>query len=171
MLTRASTAVVPVAITSVLSKTPSHIRNRHVRAPKSASAASRQLGTEPMPRGFKILLPFASWPTEDQKRWEATFKSGDRFDESCRGAHLAPATRKARKESYGRFLGFLSANHHDLMTLAPEARFNPRILAEYVSWRRRSCGDMSIAIDLGHLRGALNLICPDADWSWLLTIT
>jgi hypothetical protein len=30
---------------------------------------------------------------------------------------------------------------------------------------------VSISIDLNHLRGALKLICPSVDWSWLLTIT
>jgi integrase len=43
-------------------------------------------------------------------------------------------------------------------------------VAEYVAWRRRSCGDTTIAIDLSHLRQALRLICPDTDWSWLLPI-
>lgn len=124
-----------------------------------------------MPRGFKMMLPFANWPVEDQNRWETAFKSGDRFDESCRGTHLAASTRQARQESYGRFLGFLSANHYDLMTVPPEARIDRPVMAEYVSWRRRSCGDISVAIDLGFLRGALQLICPDTDWAWLLTIT
>ncbi len=124
-----------------------------------------------MPRGFKIMLPFASWPVEDQNRWETAFKSGDRFDESGRGAHLAASTRQARRESYGRFLAFLAASHHELMTLPPDARIDLNVAAEYVSWRRRSCGDISIAADLGHLRGALKLICADTDLSWLLTIT
>ena len=117
------------------------------------------------------MLPFASWPAEDQNRWEAAFKSGDRFDESGRGAHLAPSTRKARQGSYGRFLRFLSANHHHLLSLPPEERIDPRLVAEYVSWRRTLCGDISIAIDLGFLCGALQFICPDTDFSWLLTIT
>jgi site-specific recombinase XerD len=30
---------------------------------------------------------------------------------------------------------------------------------------------VTVAIDLDHLRGALKLICPGVDWSWLLTIT
>jgi integrase/recombinase XerD len=34
-----------------------------------------------------------------------------------------------------------------------------------------SCGDVSVAIDLDHLRSALKLICPGVNWSWLLTIT
>jgi integrase/recombinase XerD len=124
-----------------------------------------------MPRGFKLMLPFANWPTEDRNRWEAAFKSGDRFDESGRGVHLAASTRQRLRESYGRFLRFLSANHPDLIILPPEARINQSLVGEYASWRRSSCGDMSVAIDLGNLRSALKLICPDTDWSWLLPIT
>jgi hypothetical protein len=57
------------------------------------------------------------------------------------------------------------------MHLPPDARIDRLVVADYVAWRRKSCGDMTVAIDLDHLRGALRLICPDADWSWLLTIT
>ena len=114
-----------------------------------------------MPRGFKLMLPFAKWPADDQNRWEAAFESSDRFDESGGGTHLAATTRQARQESYGRYLRFLSANHDDLLALPPEARIDQRLVAEYVSWRRTSCGEMSIAIDLGFLRGALQLICPE----------
>ena len=64
-----------------------------------------------MPRGSKLMLSFASWPAEDQRRWEAAFETGDRFDESGRGAHLASPTRRARRESYGRYLAFISATH------------------------------------------------------------
>ena len=123
-----------------------------------------------MPRGYKLMLSFADWPAEDQRRWEAAFTIADRFDESSCGAHLAPATRKARRESYGRFLGFISAIHPNRLTAPPEARIDRSIVAEYVSWRRRSGEVMSLAADLGHLRDALKLICPNTDWSWLLTI-
>ena len=70
-----------------------------------------------MPRRCKIMLPFEDWPAEDQLRWEAAFKIADRFDDSSNGAHLAPATRKTRRESYGRFLGFISAIHPTLLML------------------------------------------------------
>jgi hypothetical protein len=104
----------------------------------------------------------------DRERWAAAFRAGDRFDESGCGAHLAMTTRQARQESYGRFLGFLSTNHPDLMSVRPEARIDQSIVAEFVAWR--SCSNISIAVDLYHLRGALKLICSDMDWSWLLTI-
>jgi hypothetical protein len=124
-----------------------------------------------MSRVSKPMLRFAQWPAEDQKRWEAAFKSGDRFDDSGRGAHLAASTRQARRESYGRFLRFIAANHRDLLVRPPDERIDRGIVAEYVAWRRRSCGDVTAAIDLDHLRGSLKLICPDTEWSWLLTIT
>ena len=33
-----------------------------------------------------------------------------------------------------------------------------------------SCGDISLAADLGSLCGTLKLLCPDADWTWLRSI-
>jgi integrase/recombinase XerD len=123
-----------------------------------------------MPRGTKLMLSFADWPAEDQGRWEGAFKTADRFDESGPGAHLASTTRQARRESYGRFLAFISAIHPDRLTIPPEARIDRSTVAEYVEWRRRLSGDTTIVIDLDPLRGALMLICPETDWSWLLTV-
>jgi integrase/recombinase XerD len=116
------------------------------------------------------MLPFSHWPIEDRCRWEAAFRSGDLFDENGAGARLAAATRQLRLESNGRFLGFLSAKHPKLMALPPEERIDRRIAAEYVDWRRRSCGGISLAADLGSLCGTLKLLCPNTDWSWLQSI-
>jgi hypothetical protein len=116
------------------------------------------------------MLPFAHWPIEDQRRWEAAFQSGDLFDEKGLGTRLAAATRQLRLESHGRFLGFLSAKHPKLLKRPPEARIDRRILAEYVAWRRRSCGDTSLAADLCSLGGTLKLLCPNNDWTWLKSI-
>jgi integrase/recombinase XerD len=123
-----------------------------------------------MPARRKLMLPFTRWPIEDRRRWDAAFQSGDLFDESGPGSRLAPATRQLRLESFGRFLGFLSAKHPKFMARSPEKRIDRRVVAEYVAWRRRSCGDVSLAADLGSLRGTLKLICPDTDWSWVQSI-
>jgi integrase/recombinase XerD len=124
-----------------------------------------------MARASRIYLPFDSWPAEDKARWQAAFKAGDRFDGSGPGSHLAQATRRNLWISYARFLGFISANRQDLLELIPAARIDPLIVAEYVAWRRRSCGYGMVAVDLDGLRGALRLICPGVDWSWLLTLS
>ena len=124
-----------------------------------------------MPRKPRIYLPFDSWPPEDQARWQAAFKAGDRFDGNGPGAHLAESTRQNRWISYARFLAFISADRPDLLKLRPEARVDPSILDDYVAWRRRSCGYGMVAVDLDCLRSALRLICPGLDWPWLLTLT
>ena len=124
-----------------------------------------------MPRGTKIMRSFADWPAEDQERWNHAFKPADRFEETSLGAHLAPATRKARRESYGRFLGFIAAFYPGRLARPPDTRIDRATLAEYVAWRSRSSEKSALVCDLRALRDGLKLICPDADWSWLLGIT
>src|SRR5712671_7094676 len=117
-----------------------------------------------------LELRFDHWPPEDRRRWEAAFENGDRFDEGGRGAHLAATTQCVLKGSYARFLTFISECHRDRLGLLPEQRIDRPIIVEYVAWRRRARPQIVLAVDLHHLRLALRLICPDRDWSWLLTI-
>ena len=124
-----------------------------------------------MARASRLMLAFTLWPIRDRTRWEAAFKSVDRFDEGGHGAHLAASTRQVLQESYGRFLGFLSSDHPDRLAHAPKQRINRELVAAYVAWRRPSCSDRSIAFDLDHLRQAYKLVCPASDWSWLRLIT
>jgi integrase/recombinase XerD len=124
-----------------------------------------------MARRSRIYLPLESWPAEDRARWQAAFRTGDRFDGSGPGAHLAESTRRNLWISYARFLGFISAHRKDLLELRPEARVDRIVVAEYVAWRKRSCGDAMVAVDLDGLRGALRLMCPGVNWSWLLTLS
>jgi integrase/recombinase XerD len=124
-----------------------------------------------MPRKPRIYLPFDSWPAEDQARWQAAFAEGDRFEGRGPGSHLAEATRWNLRISYARFLRFISTNCPHLLELRPEARIDRVVVAKYVAWRRRSCGDAMAAVSLDNLGGALRLICPGTDWSWLLTLS
>lgn len=119
----------------------------------------------------RLEIPFSDWPIEDRRRWEEAFRAGDRFDESGPGAHLADATQRVLKASYARFLSFLMACDRDQLAKAPGERINRQVLADYLAWRRKRRRDLALITELNHLRGALRLICPDADRSWLLMIT
>ena len=99
-----------------------------------------------MARKSSLYLPIKSWPAEDQWRWQAAFRVGDRFDGGGPGSHLAHATRQNLTEGYGRFLRFITTNRSDLLDLMPDQRVDPRTVADYVGWRRRSRGDATIAI-------------------------
>jgi integrase/recombinase XerD len=125
-----------------------------------------------MTRAPKMQLSYSDWPEEDRSHWDHANKSGaSPFDDCGSAAHLADPTRRALRGSYGRFLGFVSSNQSPLLGCPPEARLNREIITNYVAFRRQSCSESGIAIDLHHLRLALVVICPATDWSWLKAIT
>jgi integrase len=123
-----------------------------------------------MPRVSKLQLAFANWPDEDRRRWDEAFRPGDLFDENRRGAHLSPATRNALRASYAQYLRFVAENYPELLRKPPELRIDRTKLTEYVGLLRRTNRDVSIVTILHHLRLTLRLICPNEDWSWLLTV-
>ena len=123
-----------------------------------------------MSRVAKLKLPFAHWPAEDQRLWTAAFEPGDLFDGSGPGAHLAPATREMLLERYAHFLRFISVKHRKLLIRPANERIDRRIVAEFVAWRRKSCSDMTVSLELRCLCEALALICPIMDFSWLYVV-
>ena len=119
----------------------------------------------------KKQLRYDNWPLEDQRCWEAAFKSGDFLDEADAGALLAEPTRVDLKAAYSRFLGFLVTYSPDLLGMPTAARVDRETIAKYVEHLRQSRADTSIAIELHHLRLALRIICQTTEWGWLLIIT
>src|SRR6185312_598469 len=112
-------------------------------------------------------LPFAEWPEKIQQCWDAAFFTGDFLDENGPGADLAPATRASLKSACGRFLRFLH-NEAPVSAEAVAGAIHPAALARYAEYKRDTCSDGSVAIELHHLRLALRLIYPALDLGWLL---
>jgi len=124
-----------------------------------------------MRRASNLYLPYPEWPQHDRTLWEAAFKAGtDRFDDCGAAAHLAESTREGLQHGYAKFLAFLSAHHPNLLARAPATRLNREIIEAYVRWQPASCRATTIVNYLHKLRDTLRFICPDEDWSWLLTI-
>src|SRR6266436_7868108 len=124
----------------------------------------------PMSRSPQIQVPLTDWPEEDRYGWNAAFKAGDPFDDCGPAAQLADRTGQGLYYRYGCFLGFLMAQHPDVLALPPTERLSPSIIAQYVASRRQSCSERTVAGDLRTLRAVLRFICPTSDWSWLLAI-
>jgi integrase len=119
----------------------------------------------------KKQLRYDDWPIDEQHCWEAAFRRGEFLDEAGAGAHLAEATRAALKAAYSRFLGFLVRQYPERLDTLAAARVDRETIVKYVEHLRQSRADASIVIELHHLRFALRLICQNAKWEWLLTIT
>lgn len=124
-----------------------------------------------MQKATSLYLPYADWPENDRRRWDAAFKVGvTRFDDCGPAAHLAEPTRLTLLADYARFLAFLSAHDAGLLGRTPASRIDRKIIESYVRWQPASCGGVTIARILQSLRTTLRYICPDEDWSWISTI-
>ena len=118
----------------------------------------------------KKHLHFSAWPAEDRALWAAAFQDGDHFDEECRAAHMAAATKIGLRSAYARYLGCLTSEDPERLCVSVEARPDRDSIRAYVKHLRQSCRDTSVASTLHKLRLALGLMCPERDWSWLKII-
>lgn len=118
----------------------------------------------------KKHLHFSAWPAEDRALWAAAFQDGDHFDEECRAAHMAAATKIGLRSAYARYLGYLTSQDRERLCVSVEARPDRDSIRAYVKHLRQSCRDTSVASTLHKLRLALGLMCPERDWSWLKII-
>ena len=81
-------------------------------------------------------------PSWIKQLWEAAFRYTGRSVGECGPAsHLAEATRRAMRSSYGIWLRFLSAKHPERLAGSPSERIDRELSRRYVAWRRRTCGD------------------------------
>ena len=122
-------------------------------------------------RRTRVALRVEHWPDEDRAGWEAAFHHGDIFAEGGDGAHLAAATRKARADAYGRWLGFLLKHEPEALTQVAEDRVTRERIICYCELLAETNSPLSIASSLMHLRLALRILTPPSkDWFWVLTI-
>jgi integrase/recombinase XerD len=125
-----------------------------------------------MRRGARLYLPKADWPKVDQALLHAACKLGtDPFDDCGPAAHLAQRTRSQLEYAYGKYLLFVSDRHPDLLKRPPGERINRNTIADYIKWQPTSCGGVTLGNYIYHLWMILRYICPDENWSWLLTIS
>jgi integrase len=103
--------------------------------------------------------------------WDAALRTPDNpFEESGAASHLAQATRRSLRSSYGIWLGFLSAKHPALFIHSPSERLDRELGMEYLAWRGQTCGARALAADLNRLRLAITYLCPGSDLSWLQSV-
>jgi integrase len=121
-------------------------------------------------RSLRVSLRVEEWPAADQSLWSALFTTGDLFDEVGLGAHLSRSYRTALANVYGRWLGFLVRTEPSALAEPLHTRVTrERIMAFAYHLAETNIG-RSVADQLRALRGALRLMTPAEDWTWLLTI-
>ena len=117
-----------------------------------------------------MSLRLEHWPALDQEAWRALFTTGDVFDESGPGAHLASRSRISLENTYGRWLGFLARAEPNGLDEALEARVTRERIMAFAQHLAETNLARTVAGQLRSLRGALRLLAAAQDWAWLLTI-
>jgi integrase len=115
-----------------------------------------------------LVMPVEAWPSKD---WEAWRAGTDRLPGLHRQRYadtLAPRSVKAAEQSYGRLVAILAQHGRLDPDIGPAERVTVEA-AELLFDELRAAGncDNTIKGRLFHLRTALRLMAPKADFDWI----
>jgi integrase len=113
-------------------------------------------------------LPENRWPAADREAFAAAFLSGDIFEDTGGpGQHLAEASRRTIRSSYGRWLGYLHRFHPDDLGRPPADRITRDRVRDYRGHLQSEVRFTSVGMAAQNLCYAARLIAPERDWEWL----
>jgi hypothetical protein len=111
-------------------------------------------------RRLRVSLRVEHWPAADLAAWRALFTTGDVFDESGPGAHLASRSRTSLENTYGRWLGFVARAEPNGLDEALEDRVTRERIMAFAQHLAETNLARTVAGQLRSLRGALRLWPP-----------
>src|SRR3712207_9370153 len=112
-------------------------------------------------RRLRVSLRVGDWPAADRAAWSALFTTGNLFDETGPGAHLASRTRTSLENAYGRWLGFLARAEPEALGEAPGARVTRARVTFFAQHLAETNIGRSVAGRLRHLRDALRYLAQE----------
>jgi hypothetical protein len=115
-----------------------------------------------------LHLPEPDWPEADRAAFASAFdRPRDVFDAEGSGSLLKPRTKAALCFAYRRWLGWISADHPDLLEEASERRATSQTVKAFVVHLRQTCSPRTVASQVDKLYDALRYMYPARDWTWL----
>jgi integrase/recombinase XerD len=120
----------------------------------------------PQPR---LHLPFANWPAADRHLWQDATRNDDPFSNGP-GARLTKSTLHRLWMGWRRFLGFLAITDEAALQIAPAERVTVARVRRFADHLRETNTPYSVACQIDALYGAVRLMAPENDWSWLRAI-
>jgi integrase len=116
-------------------------------------------------------LPVKDWPAADINAFNTAYEPGDTFDETGGpGAHHSEGWRRIVRTGYRRWLGFLKEYFPADLLQPPAERVTLARVRAFVEQLSSEVKPSSVAIAVGTLYAAAQLIAPDTDWRWLASI-
>ena len=121
----------------------------------------------PIKAGNRLGMPVGAWPQMDQIAWAAAFAPPGLLDDRPNGSDLRLSTRVAHETCYARWLVFLRDSEPEALDLPPAARATRDRIRAYVHMLLEELAVLTVYGYVARLKRALQLLCPDNDWSWM----
>ena len=118
-------------------------------------------------RRRRASLPFPAWPDDDRFIWRTLFASASPLDSGGPLSHWSVTTSRFAMASYACWLGFCKRKRKSLLSLAPDARVRPDIVALYISELQARTSPVTTALRIDRLWAIARAIAPERDWRWL----
>jgi integrase len=113
-----------------------------------------------------LHLPFDQWPKTDRRLWTSATAQDDPFADAP-GARLAKTTLHSRWMAWRRFLGFLTVMEPEALHVAPAQRVTIDRVRKYARHLGETNTPYSVACQVDALYGAVRILLPKRDWTWL----
>lgn len=138
---------------------------------KSTRAATTRVSKRcRIPVAVEMVLPVSAWPAIDRQLWESGTAppGGLRRSRGRYAASLTPCSVRLAAKGYGRFLAIQAANGQLNPDLGPSARVTLESVADFFDALQGAGNvDNTVKGRLFHLRMALRVMVPDADFDWI----
>ena len=124
----------------------------------------------PTQPGTRLGMPVSVWPQADQTAWSAAFVPPGLLDDRPNGSGLRLPTRNALETCYARWLAWLKEVEPEALALPPEVRATRERVRAYVQALLTQLTVRTVYGYAARLKRALELLAPDADWSWMVPL-
>ena len=122
---------------------------------------------KPTVPGTRLGMPVTAWPEPDRVAWTAAFAPLELLDDKPNGAVLRLPTRNALETCYARFLIYVKVSDPEALVLPLEARATRDRVRAYVNELLEQLSVLTVYGYAVRLKRALQLLCPNAEWSWM----
>ena len=114
----------------------------------------------------RLHLPFDQWPETDRLLWAGATADDDPFADAP-GARLAKTTLHTRWMAWRRFLGFLAIAEPEALRATSAQRLSINRVRNYARHLGETNTPYSVACQVDALYGAVRMLLPKQDWTWL----
>lgn len=118
-----------------------------------------------------MSVPFclkpAEWPAIDTALWNAACQPPGFLQANHPASQWSASRRRIVEQAYGQWLSWLVRHDQLDVSARPGGRATPERVQAFIEGLQHRVSPVSTAMMIGALKRMLDVLAPNADWSWL----